>query len=243
MDVAARRGHHVSYLGNDNLESRWVYVVVFDVSFHEVPMSGEELLLGFDGRVWENSGIWDAERREQFLLRIDAVQPFSTDTTVWPSFLDSDLRPPTCIGHQTLWNDLECLQSCLRSSITSSSWITAVTLHLISDPSDEVNRWKANVPATIPTLRSETWSLLGYDVSDRWLLSGLSNCGFLPGEDIEALREKWNDKLNDHHLFDRLDSAIEFRALSDQRVKEHSPFFVFGIWSIPSGLSASPGIG
>jgi hypothetical protein len=214
-----------------------VYVGGFDVSFHEVPMSGEELLLGFDGRVWGSSDSWDAKRREQFLVRTDVVQPFSTDTTVWPAVKDSDLRPPTCIGHQTLWNDLECLQSCLGSAATSRPLIIAVTLHLIKEPSDEVDRWKADVPETIPAFRAEPWSLLGYDVSDRWLLSGLSNCGFLPGDDVQALREKWSDKLSDHHLFERLESAVEFRALSDQRIVEHSPFFVFGIWSIPSGVS------
>lgn len=76
-----------------------------------------------------------------------------------------------------------------------------MTLHLINDSSDEKDRWKTDVPATIPALRAEAWSLLGYDVSDRWLLSGLSNCGFLPGEDIQAFREKWSDQLSDHHLF------------------------------------------
>jgi hypothetical protein len=200
-------------------------------------MSDSELLLGFDGRVGGNSS-WDAKRREQFLLRIDVVEPFSTDATVWPSVLDSDLRPPTCIGHQTLWNNLECLQQCLGSSVTSHSGIIAVNLHLINDPSDEVNRWKAEVPATIPALRAQVWSLLGYDVADRWLLSGLSNCGFLPGEDVQALRREWSTKLNDHHLFDKLENAIEFRQLSDQRAVEHSPFFVFGIWSISSLPSA-----
>ncbi len=203
-------------------------------------MSGEELLLGFDGRVWGNPDTWDAKRREQFLLRIDVAQPFSTDTTVWPSVLGSDLRPPTCIGHQTLWNDLECLQSCLTSSRTTPSWILAgVTLHLIDDLSEEVDRWKSDVPAPSPSSRAQAWSLLGYDVSDRWLLSGLSNCGFLPGEDVQAVRKKWSDKLNDYHLFEKLDSAIEFRALSDQRVLEHSPFFIFGIWSIRSGSSGA----
>ena len=193
-------------------------------------MNGEELLLGFDGRVWGNSDTWDAKRREGFLLRTDVVQPLSTDTTVWPALLDSSLRPPACMGYQTLWNDLECLQSSLVSSASSSFATIAVTLRLINDAS-EADLWRAEVPTTIPALRAETWSLLGYDVSDKWLLSGLSNCGFLPGENAQALKEKWSDKLNDHHLFDTLDSAMEFRAVSDERAVEHSPFFVFGIWS------------
>ena len=197
-------------------------------------MSGEELLLGFDRRVGGNSDAWDAKRREQFLLHVDVVQPLSTDTTVWPSVLDSDLRPPNCVGHQTLWNDLVCLESSSPSSDPDSSWLIAVTLHLAKNSPKEMSHWKSEVSPTSPAIRAEAWSLLGYDVADQWLLSGLSNCGFLPGDDIKALRREWSSKLNQNHLFNRLENAMEFKDLSDQRTVEHSPFFVFGIWSIAS---------
>lgn len=213
-------------------------LLVSMLAFHEVPMSSKELLLGFDRRVRQTSHTWDAKRRERFLLRIDVVQPFSTDTTVWPSALDSDLRPPTCIGHQTLWNDLVCLESSSRSSDPSSFWLIGVTLHLANNSSEEATRWRSEVPSTSPAVRAEAWSLLGYDISDKWLLSGLSNCGFLPGDDVQALRREWSSKLNHYHLFDRLENAMEFRARSDRRAVEHSPFFVFGIWSIASMPSA-----
>ena len=78
---------------------------------------------------------------------------------------------------------------------------------------------------------SEAWEFLGFDVADEWLLSGLSNCGY--GDDAEPLRREWAGHLNGHHLFDNLDKAIEFEALTDKRVEEHAPFFIYGIYSIP----------
>jgi hypothetical protein len=199
-------------------------------------MNGKELLLGFDSRE-EQGSAWDAKRREDFLFRIDVVRPFSTDTMVWPSVLDSESRPASCIGHQTLWNDLECLESSSLASGLRPFWLIGVTLQLADNSTEEINRFRSEVPPTSPALRSPAWSLLGYDVSDKWLVSGLSNCGFLPGDDVQALRREWSRKLNDHHLFDRLENAMAFRELSDRRAVEHSPFFVFGIWSIASPTS------
>jgi hypothetical protein len=202
-------------------------------------MSREELLLGFDGRVEGNSDTWDAKRREQFLLRTDVVQPFSTDTTVWPSAIDADLRPRTCIGHQTLWNDLEHLQSFSAPLVTEHSWLIAVTVKLANEPKEELDWWKLEVPIATPAELSEAWSLLGYDVSDRWLLSGLSNSGFLTGiDDVNSLRASWSRRLNEHHLFYAPEDAYEFRDLSNLRIAEHSPFFVFGIWT-PFNLTRS----
>jgi hypothetical protein len=39
--------------------------------------------------------------------------------------------------------------------------------------------------------------------------------------------------LNDRHLFVDPKQAAEFQLLSNQRVEEHAPFFVFGIYTIP----------
>jgi hypothetical protein len=72
---------------------------------------------------------------------------------------------------------------------------------------------------------------LGFDVSDGSLLSGLSNCGYSK-RDIPALRMRWAPYLNAHHLFDDLKQAYEFRDQSNQRVLEHAPFFVYGLWFI-----------
>jgi hypothetical protein len=205
-------------------------------------MKAKELLLGFDAReiASEDSSQWDAQRRERFLFRLDVLRPLSTDTIVWPSLCDNDLRIASSPGHQDLWSDLQRLQSCtsaLDRSIRRHCYIIAITLHLSEGDEAEQNYWQAQVTYTTPSTRQEGWSFLGYDVSDRWLLSGLSNCGFVPPEDdVQALRQQWGNKLNAYHLFDELKHAIEFKGFSNRRVVEHSPFFVFGIWLISPNL-------
>jgi hypothetical protein len=69
---------------------------------------------------------------------------------------------------------------------------------------------------------------LGFDVSDGFLLSCLTNCGYREDE-VEALRARWTSCLNVHHLFTRAADASAFRDMSNARVKEHAPFFVYGI--------------
>lgn len=192
------------------------------------------MLLGFDIRC-DNPREWDAKRKDQFLFRSDVIQPFSTDTTVWPSCCDMDQRPAECIGHQDLWSDLKCLKEYASSREYNDphSSTIAIAVHLANLSEPEVMDWKSEATLTNPSMIGASWTLLGYDVSDRWLLSGLSNCGFLPEmEDVQSLRDTWANKLNERHLFDVLDYAIEFRELSNKRVAEHAPFFIFGIWSL-----------
>ncbi|MCL2449313.1 MAG: hypothetical protein FWD17_10220 [Polyangiaceae bacterium] len=76
-------------------------------------------------------------------------------------------------------------------------------------------------------------SLLGYDIADDVFLSGLSNCGYTD-DDARALRLLWGPKLNRFHLFEDARVASAFRSVTDARVPEHAPFFVFGIYLIGS---------
>ncbi|HEX8703058.1 MAG TPA: hypothetical protein VF815_29745 [Myxococcaceae bacterium] len=80
------------------------------------------------------------------------------------------------------------------------------------------------------------WTFLGYDVADLGgSISGLMNCGFLPGQDdVEALRAVWGPKLNSRHLFDDVADAVAFKDFSNHRVPEHRPFFVNGLWLLSS---------
>ena len=70
---------------------------------------------------------------------------------------------------------------------------------------------------TIPIRPDASWQFLGFDVSDQYLLSGLSNCGYTDAE-LPRLRQDWQHHLNDHHLFDNLAAAGDFRELTDAQV-------------------------
>jgi hypothetical protein len=200
-------------------------------------MSADERVVGYDARaMWPGAGAaWDAARREAFLLRTDVEKPLSTDTIVWPSVFDLEgSRPrPAYTGYQDLWNslaELELFLSGVEGLQTRPYSIIAVTLPPFPCDAGELERWDFELGATNPSTHEEAWPLLGYDVSDRWLLSGLSNCGFLPGlDDVKALRDEWAPGLNEFHLFGQVSKAAKFRDLSDTRVREHAPFFIYGL--------------
>ncbi|QRK05845.1 hypothetical protein JQX13_37765 [Archangium violaceum] len=60
-------------------------------------------------------------------------------------------------------------------------------------------------------------------------------CGYTESE-APGLRAQWSGHLNEHHLLGDLGRALEFRDASDERVPEHAPFFVFGLWLIETRM-------
>ena len=200
-----------------------------------------ELLLGFDAReMWlDVAEYWPEERKRTFLLRQDIVRPLSTDEYVWRSVFDVDisLQYPQWTGPiQNLWDNLDTLQEYLDttwSERTLPYWHMAVTLQEEVCERENLLEWHDRVSNLITTPRDPAWAFLGYDVSDKWLLSGLSNCGYGTNEtEIQILRETYASDLNEHHLFDSIKPAVDFMHFSDERVRAHAPFFVFGIWLI-----------
>jgi hypothetical protein len=83
-------------------------------------------------------------------------------------------------------------------------------------------------------------TLLGYDVADEVMTSGLSNCGY-SDEEKKLLRPIWAQQLNRFHLFDRSEGALQFKGITEARVPEHAPFFVFGIYLLSAGNEPEPG--
>jgi hypothetical protein len=77
----------------------------------------------------------------------------------------------------------------------------------------------------------ERCDLLGYDVADYDLLGGLTNCGYT-SEEAESLAPVWVPLINERHLFGRPEDATAYAAVTAQRVPEHAPFFVYGIYQL-----------
>jgi hypothetical protein len=214
----------------------------------------EELLLGFDARERprELGTLWSAGRRAQFLLRVDIATPFSTDTLVWPSVFDIGQgiglprrererlhlagipAPPYTGTNAGIWEDASSMRRylgehgaevrpCVQIAI---SWLTDASCPSPPDP------YPGPYPAlTVPATRNPRWQRLGFDIADGSLLSGLTNCGYLP-EEAPPLRSTWGPRLNAHHLFGDLQDAWQFRALTDARVPAHAPFHVYGIYLV-----------
>jgi hypothetical protein len=201
------------------------------------PLIPDERVLGYDARPWPPPPAdWPRDRREQFLLKPDATTPLSTDSMVWSSAFtehpDLARNRPAFVGPiQDLWANLAELRTHLGED-RPACLLVAVTLVCGPCRDDERKSWDARIVDIVPPRVDPAWELLGYDVSDEYLLSGLSNCGY-DAAAIEQLRQTWGPHLNDHHLFTSMDLAADFVALSDERVPEHAPFFIYGIYAIP----------
>ncbi len=81
----------------------------------------------------------------------------------------------------------------------------------------------------------DDWTLLGYDVADHGLTSGLSNCGYGATEKPDW-QQRWARRLNDFGLMMTIDDAEAFAEACDARVPEHAPFFVYGLLADPAAL-------
>jgi hypothetical protein len=210
----------------------------------------EERLLGFDirERGGEPDHLWDAERRAVFLLRVDAPKPLSVDTSVWPSVFDTGqgigfpdpqreclhlagVQAPVYTGPNAgLWEDANHMQLYLHEHWDKPKPCVTIAISWASRSrfSNE-GRFGPYLAQTSPAEIDPYWERLGFDVGDGSLVSGLSNCGYLP-EEAQLLRPQWVTRLNETHLFDDPLHAFQFRNAAEERVPEHAPFFVYGLY-------------
>jgi hypothetical protein len=202
----------------------------------------EEQLVGYDAREYwlTMNNSWTEEQKHRFLYRLDVTKPLSVDTRIWPTIFESEGRsiPVEFNGFQDCWADFFTLQNTVAQVFQENpmrTWkLIAITLLLGYCSQEDQAIWLSRLPATNPDRRGIDWGFLGYDIADQWMLSTLSNCGFLPGiDDVPKLRAKWGPRLNEFHLFQNIHDAILFKQFSDERLREdHAPCFIFGLWIV-----------
>ena len=214
----------------------------------------DDSLLGFDARkMWLDAEVhWPPERRELFLLRRDADPVLSVDEIVLPSVFQTHqmigmspaehqalgvtgLERPEWIGPNIpLWEDLDEMTAIISghaADVSKPYWTNAVTCWADA-PALAAVPYGPHPGETRPAAPDDAWTFLGFDVADGSLLSGLTNCGYRDEDFAETSREKWTRNLNRYHLFDDRVPADRFRAFSDERIPEHAPFLVYGVWLI-----------
>ncbi|MBL1149691.1 MAG: hypothetical protein D8M53_05735 [Armatimonadetes bacterium] len=165
---------------------------------------------------------------------------------VWPSVFDvgggcglpkdereemglTGLPLPEWVGERhPLWGDLPELMGHLARSgnIRGEYRLVAIT---------PVRSGGVIPPPTTALGASVEFSMLGFDVADEWLLSGLMNCGYINAERADLAKE-FGSHLNKWHLFHDLNAAHAFQTITDQRVPEHAPFFVYALWAAAGRL-------
>jgi hypothetical protein len=211
-------------------------------------------LLGYDIRLFAEDYVearWDQNSRAIYLLRPDIKWPLSVDQMVWPSFfcysndrgagyfeLDETIEvTPSTTRHSALelWPSLEDMKTCFTQQPVKrrKKGIEIAVMLLAHEPSLSREYWHAVLePALSPNEPPKGWEFLGYDVADEYMLSGLVNCGYSEDEKI-SLKKKWSNRLNEFGLLTILEDASEFREITDRRVPEHRPFFIYGLFSAP----------
>lgn len=193
---------------------------------------------------------WNDDRRDGFLLRPEIDMPASVDPLVWPSLFtypgDFISRHPDSLARIQvtpehilqralgLWPEFEGMANVLATAeeehdLIESGIAIAITLvDLVSHERDTA--WSALIDlgaeADPP---SDGWTLMGYDVADGGFISGLSNCAYDRIE-RDAFKHIWASRLNGFGLLRSTSEAAEFRELSDRRVPEHQPFYVYGLY-------------
>jgi hypothetical protein len=204
------------------------------------------IVFGFDARErWVPRERTAARAAETFFLRPSVEKVLSADRATWPTIFrgsGSDhlgledlsigatgLERPKWIGFlDGPWEDLAQLLAHAARSPPARPY-SIIALSATDDSPSRDFPWLAANPATL----DERWRLLGYDVTDEGLISGLSNCGYSPDE-AAALIPQWAPHINEFHLFDDADRARAFCDLTDGRVLEHAPFHVIGVWELVS---------
>jgi hypothetical protein len=201
-------------------------------------MRYRELIVGYDIRAAPKQRAPSADTHAAYLLRCD-VTPASLDRMIWPSCV-SELsgNPSEGWSYRDVlpFADLAQLSAfTARLEPYSLARSLLVKATLIEMGAAEVGLAAALVarrgePLAEQSVNDAPWGFLGYDVCDASLISGVMNCGYSPRE-VERLARFWAGLLNDYHLFDHSDAAARFRELTNARVPEHAPFFVFGVHS------------
>ena len=178
-----------------------------------------EATIGYDLRSIVSDPSWTADRRARHLLRRDVPSVRSVDPMVW----ERPPRLPPSPEPEGLWPDLPGLLAAARSLDQAGTAVVRVTAL------EEDGETPQDVDPAGPA--SEQYDLLGYDVADYDLLGGLTNCGYTP-EEAASLAPVWAPLLNERHLFDNPGDATAYAAVTAQRVPEHAPFYVYGIYQL-----------
>ena len=188
-------------------------------------MNDGEVLLGFDARAAPRTLAphWDESRRALYLLRRDASSPLSVDRAVWPAAATAG-GPANALG---LWDSPPQFRQA-----PAADGVVTIAISLAWSALSDASRvlWEPRL-SRLALPADVAWRLLGYDVADLALISGLSNCGYRQDE-AAALRAIWSSRLNDHHLFSAPRPAADFASLTDRRVVEHAPFFAYGLYQL-----------
>ena len=164
----------------------------------------DEIVIGYDERAPRAK-----ELSDEFLIKpVEFVR--SVDRHVWPS-----------LRKEMSFSIVEPSSESIAVAIT---FVPSSNL----DPKHLSYFRSLNEACLPPSLPGDS-VFLGYDVCGLTLVSGLLNCAY-SGNEQALYAERWASKLNSAHLFASQQDALAFGSKTSERVSEHAPFFVFGVY-------------
>jgi hypothetical protein len=189
-------------------------------------------------------------------LRPDIGWPLSVDRRVWPSvfYSEIDKRPdwesyatievdPTTDGG-AYWLDLDRMRTYYNRHRTLAPGGVFVGVELLSEKEADgqallymdsegiqCGLW---LEPTVPEGPPEGSALLGYDVAGAARISGLANTEYTE-EEIRDLAPVWAHRLNSFGLLDRIEDAVAFRQVCDERDPTSASFWIYALWRLPVG--------
>lgn len=190
------------------------------------------VVLGFDARrSLDGLSDWTPERRSRFLIRENVRQPASVDRAVWQAVSDdgNSERP------LNLWPSVrQLLKAFPPSSQDATGTPHIIEIAVLADKQASAY-WEAVFCGWVRPEEDVALRLamreLGYDVADRYLVSGLSNC-MLSSDELTDVRREWRERISPVGLFSTVADAAAFAPTCDRLTPEHSPFFVYRIRSV-----------
>lgn len=197
----------------------------------------EFLTVGYDMRVDPRTISMPPLRYE---LCTEKTAIFTVDSSVWPSIFRIDPRTASAIdSHRTiqdLWSNRDSMRDCLIESRQLTGNILEVCFSLYAETGKDWDITWSSIAETInihpgAALDCVGWDLMGHDIADRFLLSSLANYFGPFHEKHSYLSSIYCPRINDFHLFDTVDDAIEYRSNSSPLASDHSPFFIFSVYT------------
>ena len=109
-----------------------------------------------------------------------------------------------------------------------------ISVELLASGNETVDEYPSSLLYATPNPRRFPSGsiLLGFDVADLGLWSGLSNCGYSE-EERGSLRPEWQCRVNGFGLLISEQDATAFKETSDVRVPEHAPFWTYRLHRLP----------
>ena len=186
-----------------------------------------EKIIGYDIRtVPGHLGSLDPSYVENYIVNDQAENVLSADTLIWPSFFDGSIQSNRWIGpNNGLWENINQMLDQSKGLNTDLCWLLAVTV--VTDKLDSLIDKTGEIQTIASTLPDASVHL-GYDVTDKYMLSILSNCMYTK-EEIIAIKQSYLLSLNKYNLFDSPLDALSFCSDSAERVPEHMPCFCMGL--------------